>query len=95
MKVLELTNRDLKIKLVCRTGLQIRRSVKGDASYQSDEWRPGSTGAASGQEEILHVQGQRNPSKAVGTEIGHQRADRLKPQSQKTNQSDYMDHSLV
>ena len=25
----------------------------------------------------------------------HQRADRIKPQSQKTNQSDYMDHSLV
>ena len=26
---------------------------------------------------------------------GHQRADRLKPQSQKTNQSNHMDHSLV
>ena len=25
----------------------------------------------------------------------HQRADRLKPQSQKTNQSDHMNHSLV
>ena len=25
----------------------------------------------------------------------HQRADRLKPRSQKTNQSDHMDHSLV
>ena len=26
---------------------------------------------------------------------GHQRADTLKPQSQKTSQSDHMDHSLV
>ena len=32
-------------------------------------------------EEIPHVQGKRNPSKMVGTERGHQRADRLKPQS--------------
>ena len=29
---------------------------------------------------ISHVQGKRNPSKTVGTERGHQRADRLKPQ---------------
>ena len=80
--------------LVCGTGLQIRRSVKGDASYESGEWWPGSAGAASGQEEILHVQGQRNLSKAVDTERGHQRADRLKPQSQKTNQSNHMDNKL-
>ena len=40
-------------------------------------------------EEIPHVQGQRNPSKTVGVARGHQRADRLKPQSQKTSQSDY------
>ena len=45
--------------------------------------------------EITHVQGKRNPSKTVGAERGHQRADRLKPQSQKTSQSDYMDHSFV
>ena len=32
-----------------------------------------------GCEEIPHVQGKRNPSKMVGTERGHQRADRLKP----------------
>ena len=37
----------------------------------------------------------RNPSKMVGTERRHQRADRLKPQSQTTSQSDHMDHSLV
>ena len=29
-----------------------------------------------------HVQGKRNPGKTVGTERGHQRADRWKPQSQ-------------
>ena len=31
----------------------------------------------------------------VGTERGYKRADRLKPQSQITSQSDHMDHSLV
>ena len=41
-------------------------------------------GAASGREEIPHVQGKRNPSEMVGAERGHKRADRLKPQSQKT-----------
>ena len=40
-------------------------------------------------EEIPHVQGKRNPSKMVGVARGHQRADTLKPYSQKTN------HSLV
>ena len=46
-------------------------------------------------EERPHIQGKRNPSKMVGAERGHQRADRLKPQSQTTSQSDHMDHSLV
>ena len=32
-------------------------------------------------EETTHVQGKRNPSKMVGVEREHQRADRLKPQS--------------
>ena len=32
-------------------------------------------------EEIPHFQGKRNSSKTVGAERGHQRADRLKPQS--------------
>ena len=50
---------------------------------------------SSGGEEIPQVQGQRNPSNLVGAERGHQRADRLKPQSQKTNRSNNMDHSLV
>ena len=33
--------------------------------------------------EILHAQGKRNPSKTVGVARGHQRADTLKPYSQK------------
>ena len=48
----------------------------------------------SSREEIPHVQGKRKPDKTVGTEREHQRADRLKPQSQRTSQSDHMDHSL-
>ena len=42
-----------------------------------------------GREEIPLVQGKRNLSKTVGVARGHQRADRLKPQSQKTRQSDH------
>ena len=42
------------------------------------------TGAAGCREEIPHVQGQRNPSK-IGAERRHQKADRQKPPSQKTN----------
>ena len=38
-------------------------------------------------EDIPHIQGKRNPNKMVGTERGHQRADRLKPQSQGTSKS--------
>ena len=37
-------------------------------------------------EEIPHVQGKRNSSKMVGVARGHQRADTLKPYSQKTSQ---------
>ena len=43
----------------------------------------------------MHAQGKRNPSKMVGAKRGHQRADRLKPQSQTSSQSDHMDHNLV
>ena len=54
--------------------------------------RPRQGGAAvlcwSGHEEIPYAQGKRNPSKTVGAERGHQRSDRLKPQSQTTSQSD-------
>ena len=40
-------------------------------------------------EEIPHTQGKRNPSKMVGIARGHQRADTLKPHSQKTSQSNH------
>ena len=43
--------------------------------------------------EIPHIQGMRNPSKMVGTERGHQRADRLKQLFQTSSQSDHMDHN--
>ena len=43
----------------------------------------------SSHEEIPHVQGKRNPSKTVGVARGHQRADTLKPYSQKTSQSNH------
>ena len=36
-----------------------------------------------------HTQDKRNPSKTVGVARGHQRADTLKPYSQKTSQSGY------
>ena len=43
----------------------------------------------SSSEEISHVQGKRNPGKMVGVARGHQRADTLKPYSQKTSQSNH------
>ena len=43
----------------------------------------------SSREEIPHDQGKRNPSKMVGVARGHQRADALKPYSQKTSQSNH------
>ena len=43
----------------------------------------------SSSEEIPHVQGKRNPSKMVEVARGHQRADTLKPYSQKTSQSNH------
>ena len=43
----------------------------------------------SSREEIPHAQGKRNPSKMVGVARGHQRANTLKPYSQKTSQSDH------
>ena len=42
-----------------------------------------------GGEEIPLIQGKRNPSKTVGVARGHQRADTLKPYSQKTTQSNH------
>ena len=43
----------------------------------------------SSREEIPHDQGKRNPSKMVGVARGLQRADTLKPYSQKTSQSNH------
>ena len=43
----------------------------------------------SSHEEIPNIQGKRNPSKMVGVAKGHQRADTLKPYSQKTSQSNH------
>ena len=43
----------------------------------------------SSREEIPHAQGKRNPSKMVGAARGHQRADTLKPYSQKTSRSNH------
>ena len=40
-------------------------------------------------EEIPHAQDKRNPSKMVGVARGHQRADTLKPYSQKSSQSNH------
>ena len=44
----------------------------------------------SNREEIPQVQGKRNPSKTVSVARGHQRADTLKPYSQKTSQSNHI-----
>ena len=43
----------------------------------------------SSREEIPHAQCKRNPTKMVGVARGHQRADTLKPHSQKTTQSNH------
>ena len=43
----------------------------------------------SSREEIPHAKGKRNPSKTVDVARGHQRANTLKPYSQKTSQSNH------
>ena len=43
----------------------------------------------SSREEVPQAQGKRNPSKMVGAARGHQRANTLKPYSQKTSQSNH------
>ena len=40
-------------------------------------------------EDMPHIQGKRNPSEMVGVARVHQRADTLKPYSQKTSQSNH------
>ena len=65
--------------------VQIRGSSREELPY----FQVRSSGSAwlESSEEIPQVQGKRSPSKMVGAERGHQRADRLKPQSQTTSQS--------
>ena len=55
--------------------------------YPSSKVRSSGCALLEQPEEIRHVQGQRNPSKMVGVARVHQRADTLKPSSQKTSQS--------
>jgi len=45
--------------------------------------------AGAGMKRYPHAQGKRNPSKMVGVARGHQRANTLKPYSQKTSQSNH------
>ena len=69
---------------------QYRRGHRrAEASHSTFKVRRG------GSEEISLVQGKRNPSKMVSVARGHQRADTLKPYSQKNSQSNHTDHSLV
>ena len=68
---------------------QLHWHRRAERSYSTSKVRRG------GHEDIPLIQGKRNPSKMVGVERGHKRADTLKPYSQKTSQSDHTDHSLV
>ena len=84
------------LKTVCRC----RRAERGYSTFKvrrgSSEEIPLVQGkeeqlcfAGAAWEEIPHAQGKRNPSKMVGVARGHQRADTLKPYSQKTSQSNH------
>ena len=57
--------------------------------YPSSKVRAAAVLCRSSCEEIPHAQGKRNPSKIVVVAKGHQRADTLKPYSQKTGQSNH------
>ena len=57
--------------------------------YPSSKVRSSGCALLEQREEIPHVQGERNSTKMVGVVRGHQRADTLKPQSQKTSQSNH------
>ena len=75
----------------CGATTCLRSEVMAKRSYPMPEMRgcgqeeqphvPGAAAARAqeGWEELLHVQGKRNPSKTVGVVRGHQRADTLKP----------------
>ena len=57
--------------------------------YPSSKVRSSGCALLEQPEEIPHAQGKRNPTKMVGVARGHQRADTLKPHSQKTSQSNH------
>ena len=63
--------------------------------YPASKVRSSSCAFCSSHGDTPLVQGKRNLSKMVGVARGYQRADTWKPQSQKTSQSDHMDHRLV
>ena len=65
-----------------------------ERSYPVSKVKAAAALCRSSREELPHVQGKGNPSKMVGAERGHQRADRQKPQSQTIGQSEHTDHSL-
>ena len=71
----------------------LRRRVAPLGSGHSKHPLPRQGAAAmlcwSSREEIPHAQVKRNPSKTAGVARGHQRADTLKPYSQKTSQSNH------
>ena len=58
---------------------RLRSRAAAERSYPTSKVRSG------GCEEIPHIQDKRNLSKKVGVARGHQRADTLKPYSQKTS----------
>ena len=64
-------------------GWWLRGRRKAYRSYPTSKVRKGSS------DEIPLIQGKRNPSKMVGVARGHQRADTLKPYSQKISQSNH------
>ena len=57
--------------------------------YPSSKVRSNGCTLLEQREEIHHAQGKRYPSKTVGVARGHQRANTLKPYSQKTSQSNH------
>ena len=57
--------------------------------YPSSKVRSSGCAFLEPREEIPHVKHKRNPSKTVGVARGHQRADTVKPYSQKTSQSNH------
>ena len=60
-----------------------RAGAVAERSHPASEVGAAATLSWSSREERPHVQGKRNPSKTVGVARGHQRADTLKPYSQK------------